>query len=227
MNIDEIIAAALEEEFEERVEQYCTDTKKHRFSLAYRLWEYKTLRDLRKDRHNNLWTLRKARHVVAAAIIAASLLIGTTVYAAVVIGRYSFETKPDHSKLFIENLSSDKTSFEEYYGLPEENGWKLVNYDILSDSTMLNYECGEIKVTFCQNIIHEGNMGNINTENTVVESISLYEENDGFFIRHQSGSCSLYWIYDGYLFDLGGNITKPEAINLALSTKIINLKKFS
>ncbi len=31
MNIDEIIAAALEEEFEERVEQYCADTKKHHF----------------------------------------------------------------------------------------------------------------------------------------------------------------------------------------------------
>lgn len=221
MNIDEIIAEALEEEFEERVEQCCADTKKHRFSLAYRLWEYKTLRDFRKDRYNNRWTLRKARHVVAAAIIAASLLIGTTVYAAVVIGRYSFETKPDHSKLFIENLSSDKTSFEEYYGLPEENGWKLVNYDILNGSTMLNYECGEKKVSFGQNIIHEGNMGNINTEIADPEPVSLYEENDGFILVFYEDWCALYWLYDGYLFDLSGNITKNEAINLALSTKTI------
>ena len=222
MNIDEIIAKALEEEFEERVEQCCVDTKKHRFSLAYRLWEYKTIRYLRRNRHNNRWTLRKARHVVAAAIIAASLLTGTTVYAAVVIGRCSFEIKPDHSKLFIDNLSSDKTSFEEYYGLPEEDGWKLVNYDILSDSTMLKYECGEIKVTFCQNIIHEGNMGNINTEKADPEPVSLYEENDGFILVFREDWCAIYWIYDGYLFDLDGNITKDEVINLALSIKIVD-----
>lgn len=222
MNIDEIIAAALEEEFEERVEQYRADTKKHRFSLAYRLWEYKTLRALRKDRHNNLWTLRKARHVVAAAVIATSLLIGTTVYAAVAMGRYYFDTKPDHSRLFIENLSSDKISFEEYYGLPEEDGWEIIDRYIDDTEILVNYKNGEKKVTFGQRIITEGTIGNINTENTVVESMSLYEENDGFFIRHQSGSCSLYWLYDGYLFDLGGNITKTEAINLAFSIIIIN-----
>lgn len=221
MNIDEIIAEALEEKFEERVEQCCADTKKHRFSLAYRLWEYKTLRDLRKNRHNKRWTLRRARHVVVAAIIAASLLIGTTVYAAIIVGRYSFETKPDHSKLFIDNLSSDKTSFEEYYGLPEEDGWKLINYDILSDSTMLNYECGEKKVSFCQEIIHEGNMGNINTEKVDPEPVSLYEKNDGFVLVFRDDWCGIYWIYDGYLLSLDGNIAKDEAINLVYSTKII------
>ncbi len=150
MNIDEIIAEALKEEFEERVEQYCTDTKKHRFPLAYRLWEYKTLRDLRKNRHNNRWALRKARRVAAAAIIVVSLLIGTTAYAAVVIGRYSFETKPDHSKLFIENLSSDKTGFEEYYGLPEEDGWEIIDRHIDDTELLVNYRNGEKKVTFGQ-----------------------------------------------------------------------------
>ena len=33
MNIDNMIAKALKEEFEERVEQYSRDTKKHRFSM--------------------------------------------------------------------------------------------------------------------------------------------------------------------------------------------------
>lgn len=221
MNIDEIIAKALEEEFEERVEQYCADTKKHRFSLAYRLWEYKTLRDLRKDRHNNRWTLRKARHVVAGTIIAASLLIDTTVYAAVAMGRYYFDTKPDHSRLFIENLSSDKTSFEEYYGLPEEDGWEIIDRYIDDTEILVNYKNGEKKVTFGQRIITEGTIGNINTEKTDPEHVSLYEENDGFILVFHEDWCALYWIYDGYLFDLGGNITKIEAMNLAYSTKII------
>lgn len=221
MNIDEIIAKALEEEFEERVEQCCANTKKHRFSLAYRLWEYKTLRDLRRNRHNNRWTLCKARHVVTAIIIAASLLIGMTVYAAAAIGRFSFETKPDHSKLFIENLSSDKTSFEEYYGLPEENGWEIIERYIDNTELLVNYRNGEKKVTFSQRIITEGAIGNINTEKTDPEPVSLYEENDGFILVFHENWCSLYWIYDGYLFDLGGNITKIEAMNLAYSTKII------
>lgn len=222
MNIDKIIAEALEEEFEERVEQYCADTKKHHFSLAYRLWEHKTIRDLRAERHNDLWTLRKARHVMAAVIIAASLLIGTTVYAAVVIGRYYFDTNPDHSRLFIENLSSDKTSFEEYYGLLEEDGWEIIDRYIDDTELLVNYRNGEKKVTFGQRIITEGTIGNINTEKTAPESVSLYEENDGFILVFHEDWCALYWIYDGYLFDLNGNITKTEAINLALSTKLIN-----
>lgn len=222
MNIDEIIAKALEEEFEERVEQCCADTKKHRFSLAYRLWEYKTIRDLRKNQHNNLWTLRKARHVVTAIIIVTSMLIGTTVYAAAVIGRYYFNTNPDHSRLFIENLSSDKTSFEEYYGLPEEDGWEIIDRYIDDTELLVNYRNGEKKVTFGQRIITEGTIGNINTEKTAPESVSLYEENDGFILVFHEDWCALYWIYGGYLFDLNGNITKTEAINLAFSTKIIN-----
>ena len=222
MNIDEIIAKALEEEFEERVEQCCADTKKHRFSLAYRLWEYKTIRDLRKNQHNNLWTLRKARHVVTAIIIVTSMLIGTTVYAAAVIGRYYFNTNPDHSRLFIENLSSDKTSFEEYYGLPEEDGWEIIDRYIDDTELLVNYRNGEKKVTFGQRIITEGTIGNINTEKTSPESVSLYEENDGFILVFHEDWCALYWIYGGYLFDLNGNITKTEAITLAFSTKIIN-----
>ena len=66
-------------------------------------------------------------------------------------------------------------------------------------------------------------MGNINTEDAVVESMSLYEENDGFFIAFKGGDCGLYWIYDGYFLRLHGDFTKNEAVNLAYSIKIINL----
>ena len=221
MNIDDMIAKALKEEFEERVEQCSADTKKHRFSLSYRLWERKMLRDLSRDRVNTRWTVKKARTIVASCIAAAFVLIGGTVFATVNMGRYSFDTKPEYSKLFIENLSSDKTSIEEYYGLPEESGWQIVDFYYDDMGILINYIRGEEMVTFDQRIIVKGSIGNINTENAVVEPISLYEENDGFFIKHQSGSCSLYWIYDGYLFSVGGNITKKIAINLALSTKIV------
>ncbi len=226
MTFDEMLKQAFDETAEERAAQMLTVEKKHRFSLAYRLWEHKILRDLRRNHYDRHWTLRKAKRVVAGIIAASSLLLGVTVYAAIaVIGRYSFDTKPDYSKLLIENHPSDKTAIEEYYGLPEKDGWELVSYDILVYSTMLNYKCGDKMVSFRQNIIMEGSMGNINTENTVVEPMFIYEENDGFIIIHQSGTCSLYWIYDGYLFTLGGNITKNEAVDLAHSTKIVDLVK--
>lgn len=222
MNIDDMIAKALKEEFEERVEQCSADTKKHRFSLSYRLWERKMLRDLNRDRVNTHWTLKKARTVVASCITAAFVLVGGTVFAAVNIGRYSFDTKPEYSKLFIDNLSSDKTSIEEYYGLPEEDGWEIIDWYADEIGTSIIYESGDERVIFHQDII-DGNMGHINTEDTVVEPMSLYEENDGFFIAFKGGGCGLYWIYDGYFLRLLGNFTKNEAVDLAYSTKIINL----
>lgn len=225
MNIDEMIARALEEEFEERVEQCCADTKKHRFSLAYRLWERKMLRDLRRGRADTRWTLKRARLVVASGLAAISLLIGGTAFAAVSMGRYTLIDKHEYSKMLIENHPSDKTTLEEYYGLPEEDGWELTDHHIDTHFTILNYKRGDEKVDFFQRVIHEGNMGNINTETADVEIISLYSENDGFLLKAGENGTAIYWIYDGYLLNLSGNITKEEAINLAYSTKIVDIPK--
>lgn len=227
MNIDEMIAKALEEEFEERVEQSMAETKKHRFSLAYRIWERKTLRDLRRERNNKPWTLKRTRTVVASAFAVVAVLIGGVAFAASNPGRYKLKDRSDHSEMFIENLSSDKTTLEEYYGLPEEDGWVLVNYDILDDLTMLKYECGEKKVTFWQEVIHEGIMSNINTEKAAVEPLSLYTENDGFILDFGEDWCAIYWIYDGYLLNFSSNFNKNDTINLVYSTKIINLPQNS
>ncbi|MCM1062425.1 MAG: DUF4367 domain-containing protein [Eubacterium sp.] len=222
MNIDDMIAAALKEEFEERAEKYSADAEKHRFSLSYKLWEHKILRDLRRDRVNMCWTLKKARAAVALWLAAAFVLVGGTVFAAVNMGRYAFDTNPEYSKLFIENVYSDKTSIEEYYGLPNDDGWQMVDRYADNMGAVLNYENGDKKVTLRQDII-DGNMGHINTEDAVVEPVSLHEENDSFFIAFKGGGGGLYWTYEGYFFRLLGNITKNEAINLAYSIKIINL----
>lgn len=66
-------------------------------------------------------------------------------------------------------------------------------------------------------------MGNINTEIADIEPISLYTENDGFILDYGNNGCLLYWIYDGYLLHISGNLNKNETINLAYSTKIIIL----
>ncbi len=221
MTFEEKLAQAFKETFDERAERLMNVEKKHRFSLAYRLWERKMLRDIRKDRVSKRWTLKRARAVVAVGITAAALLIGGTAFAAVNLGRYSFVDKREYSRLFIENISSDKTVFEEYYGLPEEDGWVMENYDISDSFTVLNYKRGEKKITFGQDLI-QGYAGNVDTENAEIEPMSIYEENDGFFIEFQNGGCGLWWIYDGYLFSIVGDIDKSELINLAHSTKIVD-----
>ena len=128
MTVEEKLAQAFKETFDERTERVMKIEKKHRFSFAYRLWERKMLRNLRHGRCDKSWTLKKARRTVAAITIAFSLLIGGTAYAAVaLIGRYGFVDKVDYSKVLIETHHSDKTTLEEYYGLTEEDGWELIN----------------------------------------------------------------------------------------------------
>ena len=228
MTFEEKLAQAFAETRDERTERLMNVEKKHRFSFAYKLWELKMLRDIRKDRYDKRWTLRKARYIAAAMFAAFSLLIGGTAYAAIaMIGRYGFVDKVDYSKMLIENHPSDKTTIEDYYGLPEEDGWELIDYDVVTSWSTLIYQCGNTKVTFDQMIIHEGNMGHINTEKDDIEMLSLYSENDGFVLDFGNDGTSIYWIYDGYLLKIFGNIDKNKAINLAYSTKIVNFPKKS
>ncbi len=224
MTFNEILKQALSETVDERVEKMLNVKPKPRFSLSYRLWERKMLRDIRRNRRDIRWTLHKARRVVTALAVAAAIVLSLTGCAVVslAIGRFSFDDKTDYSKLFIENLSSDKTRIEEYYGLPEEDGWVQTYFDELTNYTIFKYTRGAETVIFSQNIIC-GNMGNVNTENAVVEPMSLYKENDGFFIAMNGGDCcAVYWIYDGYFFEIVGNLDRSELVNLAYSTKIAN-----
>ncbi len=226
MIFDDMLRQAFDEAEKERAEHSRKVYKKHRFSLAFKLWEFKTLRNLKKNRYDSRWTLRKARCIVAAMTVAASLIIGGTAYAAIA-GRFRFKDKVDYSKVLMETHPSDKTVIEEYYGLPEEDGWELTDYDIVYFSSTLNYKRGDTRVSFDQMLIHEGTMGNISTDRAKVEMLSLYEENDGFLLNFGNNETLIYWIYDGYLFNLSGNINKNEAIKLVYSTKIIDFPKKS
>lgn len=222
MTFEEKLTQAFKETIDERTERFMNVKKKHKFSLAYRLWERKTLRDIGKNRLNKHWTLRKARYTVAAIAVVLSLLLGGTVYSAIAtIGRYYFDDQVNYSKLLIEAHPSDKTSLEEYYGLPEESGWELINYEISSSWLSLTYQCSDVKIRLEQIVMHEENVENINTEKADVEVLSLYSKNDGFVMEFGGDKTLLYWIYDGYLLQIFGNINKSEAINLAYSTKIV------
>ena len=222
-----MLKQALDETADERAAQMLNVEKKHRFSLAYRLWERKTLRDLRRNKEEKPLPLRKAKYALTAVIAASSLLLGVTAYAAIAaIGRFYFnepsESKPNYSKLLIENHPSDKTAIEEYYGLDWDAKWTLNYSDTGAYTTLLYYTKEGRMISFSQNVIVESSY--IYTENSPIESVSLYEEDDGFFIEYQDGTAALYWIYDGYFFRMCGKLTKTEAMDLALSTKHVYLR---
>lgn len=223
MTFNEKLKQALAENHDERMNCLAITEKNHKFSLAYRIWERRMLKNLRSGRPAPVWSLRKVRRVLTISFFVAAVTFILTAGAVVgiTIGRFSFNDKREYSELFMTNLPSDKTGFEEYYGLPEEDGWIIVYQDTNDITIFTNYERGDKKITLEQTII-SGNMGTVNTENAVIEPMSLYGENDGFFIAFQHGDCGLYWIYDGYLFNLSGNLDKNELANLACSTKIVH-----
>ena len=226
MTFNEKLKQALAENHDERMNRLASTEKKHKFSLAYRIWERRMLKNLRSGRPAPAWSLRKVRRVVTISFFVAAVTFILTASAVVgmTIGRFSFNDKREYSELFMAKLSSDKTRFEEYYGLPEEDGWIIVYQDTNDITIFTNYERGDKKITLEQTII-TGNMGTVNTENAVVGPMSLYEKDDGFFIDLQGGSdCVLYWTYNGYLLNLSGNFDKNELINLAYSTKIVKLR---
>jgi len=79
------------------------------------------------------------------------------------------------------------------------------------------YEKGESKVTLSQSVIDD--IHNINTEYSSPEPI-LIQGFEGYYVQMSRSENLVVWTMDGYLFDIGGNISKNELIKLAQSTKI-------
>lgn len=221
MTFKEKLDKAFEETHYEREEQLMKVEKKHRFSLSYRLWERKTLRDLRKGRVSKRWTLKRARVVIVSGIVAA-VLIGGTAAAVMNRGRYGFANNRYISKILVGERPDDKPFIKECYGLPEVNGWRITERSVSEMSVKLVYDRGKQRVTFEQLVIHSGNMGIINTQHTEIEMLSIYTENDGFVLEIDKFYTTICWLYDGYLLRIDSNIDKNEALDLVYSTKVKN-----
>lgn len=216
MTFDEKLAQALGESFDERMEQRMKVEKKHRFSLAYRLWEYRTLKNLKKKRYCKSWTIQRARLAVMAIIIASSLLAGASAYA---VSLAVAKSNTDYSRRFFEGLSSDRTFIEDQYGL-HTSDWDLMSSKLSDTELILKYEKyfdREKKLCMTQSIITDDICSRYSL-NASAEPTDIFEKEDGLYISRGESS-SLYWVNDGYLFELYGNIPKNEMIDLAISSK--------
>lgn len=224
MTFDEKIKQAIAEDHEEYFGESYGVSKKHRFSISYKLCQAKMLRNYGKNiSARDPGSVRRLKYVLVA--VAVAVVLGTTAFAATSIGRFAFSKHSNYSRLFLENISSDKTIIEAYYGLPETEGWVITEYYANEESSVILYDRGDTYVDVSQKIIDTGRVHHINTEYADPEPLSVYEPNDGIYVDQGGGVTSIYWIYDGYLFEIGGNIDKDEAVNLAHSLKIIDLEK--
>ena len=223
MTFDEKIKQAIAEDHEEYFGESYGISEKHRFSISYKLCQAKKFINYGKNiSARDPKAVRRLKYVLVA--VAVAVVLGTTAFAATSIGRFSFSKHSNYSQLFMENISSDKKIIEEYYGLPETEGWVITEYYADEESSLILYDRGDTHIDVGQEIIDRG-VHHINTEYADPEPLSLYEPNDGIYVDQGGGETSIYWIYDGYLFYLGGNIDKDEAVNLAYSLKIIDLEK--
>lgn len=218
MKFEEKLAQAFKETCDERAERLMKVEKKHRFSLSYKLWERKMLRDLRRNRVDKRWTLKKAKYTVTAMAAAFVLLIGGTAYGATMLRNFRFEEKTDHTNLFLERYSTDKTSFDEIYWLPPEDGWIFANIQTTNMHTAirLHLRRGDTLVIFWQNLIEDHRLGHIYNEYPDIEHVSVNLENDGFVTDYRGDGTTLGWVYDGYYFEmLCKDMSKDELIELA------------
>ena len=230
MTFDEKLAQALGDTFDERMEKRLTVTKKHRFSLAYKLWEHKTLKNLRKNRYDKRFTLRRAKFVVFAAILVSLMLLGATSCAVTSVCRYIFVTTKEHKKaLWMDIQPSDKPDFEELYVLSEDTGWQIVTFYpkpneleyIVTFDTV--YKCDERKVFLTQEIVTGGYTNDVRAPSSAIKLTDVLGKNNAFFVKRDDVNCFLCWMYDGYFFKLYGDITEDEAIDLARSIKLLEM----
>lgn len=221
MKFEDMAAEEMMNTLDERLSHYSANLSKHHFSLAYRIRRYQTIKAASQgSKVSHRFTVKRVRYVLLSIILAAFLLTGFTVLFT--IGRFTFFDYSDHSAIFLSRSPDDKAKIDNIYGLPEEDGWKLT--DSFSDETWStrDYIRGKTKIAFMQSINNFGTMGNISTDRAKIEMLSLYSKNDGFMLDFGNDDSLIYWIYDGYLFSISGNVDKNEAIKLAHSTKIID-----
>ncbi|MDE7229503.1 MAG: hypothetical protein K2N56_03400 [Oscillospiraceae bacterium] len=231
MKFEEKLAQAFKETCDERAERLMKVEKKHRFSLSYKLWERKMLRDLRRNRVDKRWTLRRARYAVTAMFAAFALLIGGTAYGAAKSRGFRFEETSQKTNLFLESYSTDKTTFEEIYWLPEEDGWIFTSCQVFGsyhDSLRLHFKRGDMLVVVWQNLITEGVVGHIFGEHSDVEMLSIYSENDGFVtVGKNDEKTTLGLAHNGYFLELvSDGMSKDELTELAYSVTTVTFEEF-
>ena len=165
--------------------------------------------------HRKGFSVRKVKYLVIAVLLAIFLLVGFSLWLT--ISRFSFNFHQDYSDVYITPNEGDKIRIEEMYVLSDNMEFTLTERFIDDVDIISIYEKGESKVTLSQSVIDD--IHNINTEYSSPEPI-LIQGFEGYYVQMSRSENLVVWTMDGYLFDIGGNISKNELIKLAQSTKI-------
>lgn len=216
MTFDEKIAGEIRNTLDERYGAYCVSDKIHHFSLAYKIKKHHTIHSIKNENvHRKGFSVRKVKYLVIAVLLAIFLLVGFSLWLS--ISRFSFNIHQDHSDVYITPNEGDKIRIEGIYVLSDNMEFTLTERFIDDVDIISIYEKGESKVTLSQSVIDD--IHKINTEYSSPEPIVI-QGFEGYYVQMSRSENLVVWTMDGYLFDIGGNISKNELIKLAQSTKI-------
>ncbi len=211
MTFDELIAQGILDTLDEKCAQYHTNERKHHFSFAYKVNRRRTIRAYKKRKP---FTVRKLKYALLMVILLLFALVGFGIWRQ--HGKFSFNVFSDHSDVRIKSDNS-KAKIEEVYVLPDE--YELLSmesgeYDVWS-TYLINGE--EIVISQDKQSVEH----NANTENRTTEYFTI-NDFDAFYIQISDNYAELTWLFDGYSFNISGNIDKNCAVNLAKSLKVKN-----
>ena len=231
---DELLRVALAEALSEDFERYSIQNgeKPHRFSLAYKLRKRSVFRFAKRSEEQEPHTERKymplRRLALVMAVIAAAVVLSLGVYAAYVmfINGFVFDVYRDHSEVTFDPSTYEiKDTITEYYLLPPESGCEYVNEMLDDIMAVVEYQLnGRMLLLIQSSDVHSGGNYVVNTENAELYEASV-NGNDGFIIithkENEDDSISIYWVMDGYLFEISTvSLSNDELIQLAETVRI-------
>ena len=194
------------------------DLPEHKFSLSFQRREKAALKAYRRSQKNRMefsYTPpkmhTKMKYVWLAIILAALTVLTGSFLVWYHISGFTFKREQTNSTVYMDDIENQKTEIKEIYRIPDSMGYVLVNQGITDLSVVSVYESDGKRFTLIQGLADQNFY--IDTEGQHIESLKI-KDNNGYCIE-LDGEIMLAWLYDGYVFNIVGNIDQRTAIDLA------------
>lgn len=175
---------------------------------------------MRGDRYHHL--TRTSLSVLVAAALIAALMVASVAYAPA--RRYLIEVFDDHTEFRTENSGLTSISMDMHFGyIPE--GYELVEREIDGEECVLDTKG---KTGFVADYHFEDDTGrwidvsktlaggqlDVDSEDNPIEIIS-HDDITYYLSFSEPDITGVYWLKAGIQYDLGGKITREEALKMA------------
>ncbi len=220
--INEITLKQILEEIclEEANEFANMEASRHRFSFRHRRAMKRILSVNQPERRGLRYLPPYKRIVIAAVLIFLALF--TVTAGAVAVSGFIRKKHRDNTQLFAANAEGCPVTIEHGYYLPEiPDGYKLHEYDATLWSVCTIYKNSENRTLVFNQDVKEIYDQHFDNERASFERVDV-NGHLGLYLDFgtESGENGLLvWDNNDYIFEISGNLSKSELINLAEGAK--------